>query len=196
MIRLTEDDTGVVESIEAGPHILDSGDRTEFESGAVRDMREGKGRCDLLPMEVVAGLLSDPILYDIRDFQRTGETESLYTAIDRFSTHWMVEVVKDKLGSCTDEEREVIETATYAEMCLDVAKHFEEGAKKYGDNNWRRGIPVYVYIDSAVRHYLKYLATWEDEPHDRAFVWNLMCCIWTCINKPELNDYAAKKGVN
>ena len=196
MIRLTEDDTGVVENIEAGPHILDSGDRTEFESGAVRDMREGKGRCDLLPMEVVAGLLRDPILYDIRDFQSTGETKSLYTAIDRFSTHWMDEVVKDKLGSCTDEEREVIETATYAEMCLDVAKHFEEGAKKYGDNNWRLGIPVHVYIDSAVRHYLKYLATWEDEPHDRAFVWNLMCCIWTCINKPELNDYVAKKGVN
>lgn len=176
------------------PHILDSGDRTEFESGAVRDMREGKGRCDLLPMEVVAGLLRDPILYNIRDFQRTGETKSLYTAIDRFSTHWMDEVVKDRLGSCTDEEREVIETATYAEMCLDVAKHFEEGAKKYGDNNWRRGIPVHVYIDSAVRHYLKYLATWEDEPHDRAFVWNLMCCIWTCINKPELNDYAKKES--
>lgn len=177
------------------PHILDSGDRTEFESGAVRDMREGKGRCDLLPMEVVAGLLRDPILYNIRDFQRTGETKSLYNAIDRFSTHWMDEVVKDRLGSCTDEEREVIETATYAEMCLDVAKHFEEGAKKYGDNNWRRGIPVHVYIDSAVRHYLKYLATWEDEPHDRAFVWNLMCCIWTCINKPELNDYAKKESL-
>lgn len=29
--------------------ILDSGNRTEFESGAVRDIQEGKGRCDLLP---------------------------------------------------------------------------------------------------------------------------------------------------
>ena len=29
--------------------INDSGDRTRFESGAVRDMHEGKGRCDLLP---------------------------------------------------------------------------------------------------------------------------------------------------
>ena len=37
------------------PHILDSGDRTQFESGAVRDMREGKGRCDLMPLEVVTG---------------------------------------------------------------------------------------------------------------------------------------------
>ena len=29
--------------------IKDSGDRRPFESGAVRDMAEGKGRCDLLP---------------------------------------------------------------------------------------------------------------------------------------------------
>lgn len=29
--------------------IKDSGHRREFESGAVRDMPEGKGRCDLLP---------------------------------------------------------------------------------------------------------------------------------------------------
>lgn len=29
--------------------ILDSGNRREFETGAVRDMAEGKGRLDLLP---------------------------------------------------------------------------------------------------------------------------------------------------
>ena len=29
--------------------LADSGDRREFETGAVRDMAEGKGRCDLLP---------------------------------------------------------------------------------------------------------------------------------------------------
>lgn len=29
--------------------LQDSGDRREFKSGAVRDMAEGKGRCDLLP---------------------------------------------------------------------------------------------------------------------------------------------------
>lgn len=30
-------------------NILDSGERTDFGTGAVRDMHEGKGRCDLLP---------------------------------------------------------------------------------------------------------------------------------------------------
>jgi hypothetical protein len=63
-------------------------------------------------------------------------------------------------------------------MFLEVAKHFEEGAKKYGDNNWRKGIPVYCYIDSALRHYLKWLRGDDDEPHDRAFVWNILCCVW------------------
>ena len=33
--------------------IQDSGERTEFETGAVRDLHEGKGRFDLLPLNAV-----------------------------------------------------------------------------------------------------------------------------------------------
>lgn len=36
--------------------IQDSGDRTEFDSGAVRDMHEGKGRMDLLPCNAIIEL--------------------------------------------------------------------------------------------------------------------------------------------
>lgn len=36
--------------------IKDTGDRTQFASGAVRDMHKGKGRCDLLPMCVLLRL--------------------------------------------------------------------------------------------------------------------------------------------
>lgn len=36
--------------------IKDSGERTEFTTGAVRDMHEGKGRFDLLPMCVLVRL--------------------------------------------------------------------------------------------------------------------------------------------
>lgn len=36
--------------------IKDSGERTEFQTGAVRDMHEGKGRFDLLPMCVLLRL--------------------------------------------------------------------------------------------------------------------------------------------
>ena len=35
-----------------------------FESGAVRDSNKGKGRCDLLPLDVVCELLENiPLMY-------------------------------------------------------------------------------------------------------------------------------------
>jgi hypothetical protein len=37
-------------------NIFDSGQRREFETGAVRDMAEGKGRYDLLPWEAIEEL--------------------------------------------------------------------------------------------------------------------------------------------
>ena len=153
--------------------ILDSGDRTEFESGAVRDLRVGKGRCDLLPMDTVSTYLDDDILMEIHNFMSSGDVNYLYRALWNFSDYW---------GEDTEGGR-------HSTMLLEVAKHFEEGAKKYGDNNWQKGIPVRCYIDSAVRHYLKLRRGDEDEPHDRAFAWNILCGIWTCAHKPELNEY-------
>ena len=163
--RFTPDTSSLMKDIQTGI-IKDSGDRTEFETGAVRDMREGKGRCDLMPLEVVAELLEDPdarqIIHDISSFQEYKDTDFLKSALLNFARKYNRENFKAAL--CT--------------MLLEVAKHFEEGAKKYGENNWQKGIPVNCYIDSAVRHYLKWLRGDTDEPHDRAFVWNLMCCIW------------------
>ncbi len=40
--------------------LKDSGKRREFGTGAVRDINEGKGRCDLLPLDVVGELENDP----------------------------------------------------------------------------------------------------------------------------------------
>lgn len=153
------------------PTIKDSGDRTKFPSGAVRDMREGKGRCDLAPLEVVADLLwdgctRDRIITSIRCFQIDNDTS------------WLIQALRD---FAEDAYNDSIPT-----MLLEVVKHFEDGAKKYGENNWQKGIPVHCYIDSAVRHYLKWVRGDTDEPHSRAFVWNLMCCIWEV-------DYREKK---
>lgn len=160
------------------PRILDSGDRTEFASGAVRDMREGKGRCDLLPLDVIRDIYSD---HDYGD-EGDSNTDAIFGALDSFCTSGNPEFLFDVLSYF---DRYI----TWVDMLLEVAKHFEEGAKKYGDDNWRKGIPVRCYIDSAIRHYLKYLRGDKDEPHDRAFVWNILCCIWTCKHKPELNEY-------
>lgn len=159
--------------------IKDSGSRREFDTGAVRDIQEGKGRCDLMPLDVVAGLTGDIVIQHIYDFQsHGGDVLWLNKALQHFIvnyTNWCPGGYYCSQGVST--------------MCLEVSKHFEEGAKKYGEHNWQKGIPVKCYIDSAVRHYLKWLRGDTDEPHDRAFCWNILCCIWTCIHKPELNDY-------
>lgn len=151
--------------------ILDSGNRREFNTGAVRDIQEGKGRCDLLPLDVIGQFYTgaeSAVFQNINSFMKNNDTVFLFNALSCFA--------KANDWSVTD-------------TCLEVAKHFEEGAKKYGEYNWQKGIPTHCYIDSALRHYLKWLRGDEDEPHDRAFVWNIMCCIWTCKNKSELNDY-------
>jgi hypothetical protein len=159
--------------------IVDSGNRQQFYDAdgnpmGVRDIQEGKGRCDLLPLDVVGKILDeidDPacILLHIADFIETGSTSDLYDALESFcdSHYW---------NSLT--------------MILEVAIHMAEGAKKYGERNWQKGIPVCRYIDSSIRHYLKYLRGDKDERHDRAFCWNVMCAIWTCKHLPELNEYA------
>lgn len=169
------------------PTIKDSGERRQFETGAVRDIQEGKGRCDLMPLDVVAEHLG---MGKYRpDPERSEDMRSLFTNIERFKQTGDAGFLYIALNCF--EARQVFDS-TLA-MFLEVSKHFEEGAKKYGENNWQKGIPTHCYIDSAVRHCLKHFDGETDEPHDRAFVWNIMCCIWTCMHKPELNDYG-KKG--
>lgn len=155
--------------------IKDSGSRTEFESGAVRDIQEGKGRCDLMPLDVVGLITGDEIFTYLEAYKISGDIENLINA----------------LRICIDAGCEDPNRCTLYRMSaiLEVAKHFEQGAKKYGKNNWQKGIPTKSYIDSAVRHYLKYRTGWDDEPHYRAFIWNLMCCIWTDQNRPECRSY-------
>lgn len=147
--------------------LQDSGERRKFDSGAVRDISEGKGRCDLLPLNVIADMMNDEILCRINQYICSGNKTSLVCAIKAFS--------ENRYGS--------LSTAM-----LEVSKHYEDGCTKYGERNWEWGIPLHCYIDSGVRHYLKYLRGDADEPHDRAFLWNLLGALWTQDNKPELID--------
>ena len=107
------------------PQILDSGNRREFETGAVRDMQEGKGRFDLLPWAAI----------------------------------------------------------------MEVAKHCENGSKKYGEHNADGyGIPTHSFADSALRHMAKYLDGWEDENHIVAAAWNVLMLIEMQINHKNCVD--------
>ena len=146
--------------------IKDSGNRREYETGAVRDIQEGKGRCDLMPLDVVAG------------FFRAGCNDKAARVMNKLyeyqishSVVYLQDAVMDFMnGDCFPDANTAL---------LEVSKHFEEGAAKYGEDNWKKGIPESSYIDSAVRHYLKWQRGDNDERHDRAFVWNIMCLIWT-----------------
>lgn len=158
--------------------ILDSGNRREFESGAVRDIAEGKGRCDLLALDIIGEYFSlndinennenyEKILCDINKFIRYGNKLEIYDAIDLFIA---------------------LNNWSPSQAFIEVSKHYEEGAKKYAERNWEKGIPCHCYVDSGVRHFLKWVDKWDDEPHDRAFLWNMFGLLWTIKNKPELND--------
>lgn len=161
-----------------GNSILDSGELTTFETGAVRSDKNAdgsrKGRCDLLPLESVSKCLrANPADYGdvgspldcIRRFQNSDDTTHLVLAVHAFTGYPNV-----------------------ISAILDVAIHYEEGAEKYGEDNWRKGLPINNYISSMVRHYLKWLRGDTDEHHDRAFVWNVLCCIWEHDYSPRAVD--------
>lgn len=54
-------------------------------------------------------------------------------------------------------------------------KQMERGANKYAARNWEKGMPLSWFADSGLRHYLKFLAGYDDEPHLDAALWNLNC---------------------
>lgn len=161
--------------------IKDSGNRTKFETGAVRDVQHGKGRFDLMPLKVMGKLLwlharsneknavtTSDIVMDIYQFEQLGNFNYLMMAVNSYAKMTNKDIFA---------------------LMLDVARHFENGALKYGERNWQKGIPISRYIDSALRHLMKDLAGETDEDHAAAFVWNCMCAAWTMEHLPAMDDY-------
>jgi len=60
-----------------------------------------------------------------------------------------------------------------------MAQHFENGAKVYGDRNWEKGQPLSRYLDSAMRHLVKYLGGGRSEDHIIACAWNCFAFVQT-----------------
>ena len=144
--------------------LKDSGQRRTFNTGAVRDIAEHKGRCDLLPLSEIAELTGIHELYYIDAFVREGTVSSLRVAIEQFITN-----------NYTDKHTAMLE----------LAKHYELGAEKYAERNWEQGIPIHCYVDSGIRHLLKHYRGDTDEPHANAFLWNMFSLLWTLHNVVE-----------
>lgn len=203
-------------------NLKDSGDRREFGTGAVRDMADGKGRMDLIPWDVALHIrefmhnlcikygknmrLDDVIdRFSSIEWCLNGCRSYLKENFEMAAACWIMHhyfyaVQSGSLDfEVTINEDDEIGFGTidkiWATATMDVAKHFEDGAKKYSDNNWRKGIPVWCYFDSASRHFMKYILGWTDEPHDRAILWNLMCGAWTACDTVTLEGESSTEGL-
>lgn len=163
--------------------LIDSGVRVNFDSGAVRELSEDKGRMDLIPLSFLVDLFlycdsSDEIILDetliikhINDFLSNKEPKLLLAAFQHFS---------------------LLAYDNIYEAILDLSHNLQQGAAKYSDWNYARGLPMKTFIDSSLRHLMKFLAGWEDEPHNRAVLFNLMAAYWTYVNKPECRDFVSE----
>lgn len=82
------------------------------------------------------------------------------------------------------------------EAVLRLSKHYEEGAKKYERWNYRKGIPVSSFIDSACRHLAKYQCGMDDEDHLAAVAFNILGAMLMENVMPEMQDLPQREGKN
>ena len=73
----------------------------------------------------------------------------------------------------------------------EVARACAEGAEKYGDWNWEKGMPVHDLLNHALAHVYEFLAGDRSEPHLGHAAWNLLAAIhshelWPHLNYPSL----------
>lgn len=77
---------------------------------------------------------------------------------------------------------------------LELSKHCEAGALKYGERNVDKGIPQHSFIDSGLRHLIKYLRGDRDENHLVAALWNIAWAVEQEYTKPQLQDIPSRMG--
>ena len=71
---------------------------------------------------------------------------------------------------------------------MDLSKHCEAGAAKYGERNIDKGAPLNSLLSSGGRHLAKYIQGEQDEDHLVAACWNLMWALQQRTTHPELNN--------
>ncbi len=75
-----------------------------------------------------------------------------------------------------------------------LAETCAEGAKKYGDFNWQRGIPASVMLNHAIRHIYLWLDGDVAEDHLAHAAWNILGVCHFEEAMPEMIDSPARKS--
>ena len=70
-------------------------------------------------------------------------------------------------------------TQIYPEAARRLAQRVTDGAKKYSDYNWTKGIPIQVYLDSLDRHIKAFRARDVSEDHLGSALWNIQGMMFT-----------------
>ncbi|NBX72707.1 MAG: hypothetical protein EBQ89_00210, partial [Alphaproteobacteria bacterium] len=70
----------------------------------------------------------------------------------------------------------------------EVARACAEGAQKYGDWNWEKGMPVNDLLNHAIAHIYQFLAGDRSEPHLGHAAWNMLAAIHSHELWHGLND--------
>lgn len=71
---------------------------------------------------------------------------------------------------------------------IEVSKHCENGALKYGEHNVDLGCPVHSLMDSGMRHAAKFMIGHIDENHLVSACWNFLWALQMTIMNPEMVD--------
>jgi hypothetical protein len=82
------------------------------------------------------------------------------------------------------------------ESILRLARHYQNGCKRYPRWNYRKGITVSSYIDSACRHLAKYQCGCDDEDHLAAAAFNVLGAMLMENTMPEMQDLPLRAGRN
>lgn len=75
-----------------------------------------------------------------------------------------------------------------------LAKVCHEGAVKYGDRDWEKGLSVAVCICRAIRHLYKYLRGDRSEDHLGHALWRIAAAAHSEEAWPHLNQGTPPKG--
>lgn len=191
-------------------YIKMDGEKAKFDGGAIRYTKTGKGRFDLIPGEVITEILMHAweSWYSNGDMTTSkfdlmcmayyeGESRYIDTIINLVNLVYCDgEIVEDDNGMDSKEVSFDEFLIGFAKMLKDLAIHYENGAMKYGVDNWKKGIPVTggdrggSFTDSGLRHLDQYIMGLNDEPHHIACIWNFIGALWTKSQEDSIDDNA------
>lgn len=152
---------------------------------ATRCSKEGKGRFDLIPEYVLSECFKS---YSHQSYAMFPEAKAFECALNSDYVNAVTYITQSKYHECDDNTSSFI--SEFVNMVRDLAIHFQKGAEMYGERNCEKGIPLWSFRDSGIRHLTQYINGETDEPHHISAIWNFVMAEWTIIHHPERCDKA------